>query len=83
MGGGQYPTGQLCQAFHLEMREETQMVHGPAEGRVEGAGPRPYCSGPFSLLAPSLVRLGLGGFMASLGWGQTPGFVLPPPTCYC
>lgn len=36
-GGGQYPTGQLYQASHLEMRVETQMVRGPAGGHVEAA----------------------------------------------
>lgn len=37
MDGGQYPTGQLCQTSHLEMRGETQMVHGPAREHVEAA----------------------------------------------
>lgn len=37
MDGGQYPTGQLCQTSHLEMRGETQMIHGPPREHVEAA----------------------------------------------
>lgn len=38
MARGQYPTGQLCQVSHLELRGEMQMVQGPAGGERPGFG---------------------------------------------
>lgn len=84
MDGGQYPTGQLCQTSHLEMRGEMQMVHGPAREHVEAAlwgWALTLLAWAFLLPAPFLGWC--WGFLASLGWSQTPGFVILPLTHYC
>lgn len=36
MDGGQYSTGQLCQASHLEMRGKHKKLYGPAGGMWKG-----------------------------------------------
>lgn len=81
--GGQYPTRQPCQASHLERRGK-QIVIWAGRGHVEGAlrcwALLPL---PWDFLPPNpfpCLRLGLGGLMASLGWGQASGFVIPTPT---
>lgn len=78
MGGGQYPTGQLCQASHGRGNTKSYMGwQGAYGGGSEVLGPAPTALG----LSPSQT-LSLsgwaGGLMASLGWGQAPGFLMPP-----
>ena len=55
----------------------TWASRGACGGGSKGLGPAPTALG----LSPSqrLSLAGAGGFMASRGWVQTPGFVIPPP----
>lgn len=69
MARGQYPTGQLCQVSHLELRGEMQMVQGPA-GAGSGWGSERLGLAPTALGHSPSQSLSMAGAEGSwLRWG--------------